>query len=147
MSSTNRRGPGPALRVRLKWSGGKWGLAGTVKVARMGLTRSDQLPKTDANTRVVGFWIEAVDDKGAVIYRRIMQDPVSMGHEHFLPKGEVVRNPAPRKSITIEVIVPDVPELDAIHVFSSPPTRQPGGKQDAALHPAVVRLPKPGSRP
>jgi len=90
------------------------------------LPQSDDLPENAKEGGVSGFWYEAVDEQGRTIYRQLRMDPFSAGVEVFDEGGKISRKHAPPPhDVTLKVRVPDVPELAALHIYSSTQPSEP----------------------
>lgn len=101
MNTTNHEGdrsrpsavasPGPVRRLHVLWRKGQWSIESERHIPSMTLMRSQPLPATShaAHTRgVSGFWYEAVDVQGQVLYRQTMADPFDAGVESFDDHGQ-----------------------------------------------------------
>ena len=70
-------GPGKAQRALVKFAGGAFELVSLTSLDTV-LPPSDELPGADA---VSGFWFELQDGDGALVYRRVVGDPVRLVFE------------------------------------------------------------------
>jgi len=110
--------PCAVRRLAVVWRKGKWMVEGEIHIPSMTLVASDDLPKSDRG--VSGFWWEAVDAQGRVIYRHRVSDPFGLGMEMFEKEGRITRVPhAMHDEVTFDVLIPDVPQIAALHFFSS----------------------------
>ena len=85
----------------------------------MTLPKSDELSEAAKKRGVTGFWYEAVDRQGGIVYRQVVEDPF-LGMEVFDRDGKIRRvKAATHDEVGLEILVPDVPELEEIHIYSS----------------------------
>jgi len=82
----------------------------------MTLISPDLLP---AGEQSRGFWIEGTDGKGGVYQREVMPDPL-LGMEEFDEGGQIRRIDHPPHQVTIEILLPDLPEVSELHLISNP---------------------------
>lgn len=115
MTSSNIQFPGSVRRIRIVWRNGQWRILKQIKISNMTLPPSRDLP---AQARRSGFWIEAVDRSGQVLYRKIMDDPTE-SVEVVGERGSFTRMPVMDEEITFEVLVPDRAGLRELRFFSS----------------------------
>jgi hypothetical protein len=115
MTSSNIRFPGPVRRIRVAWRNGQWRIQKQVKISSMTLPPSGNLP---TQARRSGFWIEAVDRNGQMLYRKIMDDPTE-SIEVVGDRGSFTRIPVIDEEITFDVLVPDRAGLRELRFFSS----------------------------
>lgn len=137
------RFPCPVRRLSVQWNENQWVVVGDHPVPSMTLPASAALPKTES--AVVGFWFEAMDGAGQVFYRQILNDPIHDGMEQFEEDGSVTRirhGAAHDHAVTIEILVPDIPELDEVHVISSRGTQDehPGKERGPNVTRSVIKL-------
>jgi len=66
-----------------------------------------------------GFWAELQAGDGRPLYRRVMRDPARGDTEVFAPGGSPSRAPVPEVRGTFSVVVPDVPDAEAVVLHSS----------------------------
>ena len=64
--------PCPVRRIRVAWHDGTWRIEKETRVPSMTLPASVELPKSKRG--VTGFWYEAVDRDGQVLYRQTIED-------------------------------------------------------------------------
>src|SRR5688572_18106179 len=107
------RFPAPVRRVVVRWDGEDWTVVSELRVPSMTLPAPDSLPEGDATQ---GFWIELVEREGRVRHREVMDDPLA-GMEQFEEGGEVTRLVHPPHDVTIELLVPDLPDGE-LHLVS-----------------------------
>lgn len=107
----------PVLRVRVRRSGNSWTVVSRTRVPSMTLPASSQLPEGRGRA-VAGFWYEAADADGNVIYRRVMEDPTQDSAEVPSESGELQRITVDRPEVVFNVLVPDLPEVSEIRLFA-----------------------------
>ncbi|SCX95331.1 hypothetical protein SAMN05216420_101435 [Nitrosospira sp. Nl5] len=125
--------PCPVRRISVVWREGAWIIENDIRVRSMTLPKSDELPEAARGRGVTGFWYEAVDRQGRTIYRQVMEDPF-LGMEVFggnggnggnrgnggnSDNGRIRRIKTLHRQVSLEILVPDVPDLDALHIYSS----------------------------
>lgn len=115
MTSSNMQFPRPVRRIRVAWRNGQWRIQKQIKISSMTLQPSRNLP---AQERRSGFWVEAVDRGGQVLYRKIMDDPTE-SIEAVGDRGLFIRTPVTDEEISFDILVPDLAELRELRVFSS----------------------------
>jgi len=124
METFTHSSPGPVRRLRLRWQAGEWSLEKVTYHPEMALPRSDDLSDQESEA---GFWFEAVDDSGQVLYRQRMADPTEGTLEVFMEGGEIRRSDKVREEAEFDILVPDAPEISHLRFFSSNPkaSKQP----------------------
>jgi hypothetical protein len=107
-------------RLTFRFDGDQVELASAERVARV----------APGGTEASGSWVDLVDRRGRVLFRRVLHDPFRTTAEHHSPDGqiEVVRRPP--ESGEFQVVVPDMPDGSDVSVWSSPL------EPEAALNPA-----------
>ncbi|MEV4250027.1 hypothetical protein AB0J63_42295 [Streptosporangium canum] len=98
------RAAGPVRRLRVVASRQAWRVIDDLRVEKMALFRSRELPHR--GTRVSGTWYEALGTNGDVVYRRSLGDPFERSMEIF-QGHRVVREPLPEQDVTMELLVPE----------------------------------------
>ena len=116
--------PGPVLRVRIERKEGKWRVIKRIRVPEMTIPTSDDLPRPDRSGRLAGFWFEAVDAKGHSLYRQILREP-PRGVELFEDDGTISRVSVETDEYSVELLLPDLPEIGDVHLFLEEPDRIP----------------------
>jgi hypothetical protein len=100
------------------WRKGKWSVEGEVYIPSMTLVASDDLPESDRG--LSGFWWEAVDRQGQVIYRHMVADPFSGRMEVFDKDARIKRvQHRMHEEVTFDILIPDLPEIAELHFFSN----------------------------
>jgi hypothetical protein len=117
---------GPVRRITLGWGEGDWRVEHETRVESMTLPLPDTLPDGDLSR---GFWIEAIGANARVIHREVTANPM-LGMEQFEEDGEITRLIHDRHDVVIEIVVPDVDDLQAIHLVSNLPTNNHDGTTD-----------------
>jgi hypothetical protein len=111
--------PCPVRRLHVIWRKGRWSVDDEVDIPSMTLNKSHELPAAAPGHGVSGFWYEAVDAQGRVIYRQMLPDPFSVGMEIFSDEG-VVRMPHQMpEEVALDVLIPDLPQITELHLYSS----------------------------
>ena len=128
--------PCAVRRFILRWDKNEWKIVNQVRVSSMTLPAPDPLP---AGEQSRGFWIEAADGKGAVYHREVMPDPL-LGMEQFEEKGQINRINHPAHQVSLEVLVPDLPEVSELHLVSNPLGIHEHG-EPSRLKRTVLKLP------
>jgi hypothetical protein len=105
------------LRVRVERKGGKWRLVKQVRVPEMTIPHSVDLPAPARAGRLTGSWFEAVDERGKVLYRRMFHMPPP-GVEVFEEDGTISRVTKATDDYCTDLLLPDLPEVSAVRVFS-----------------------------
>jgi hypothetical protein len=93
-------------------------------LAEKTLPPSDELPYPGKTGRLSGFWFEAVDNKGKVLYRQVLQVP-RRGVEVFEEDGSIRRIPLEIDEYSTDLLVPDLPEIKSVRLFLEEPERLP----------------------
>ena len=127
-------------RLTFRFEGDQVELASAERISRV--APGGPVPPP-AETEASGSWVDLVDGRGQVIFRRVLHDPFQTMAEHHSPDGhiEVVRRPP--ESGEFGVVVPDMPGGSYVAVWSSPLA------PEAALDPAreLGRFPLTDARP
>jgi hypothetical protein len=129
-------GPGPVLRLRLRYVDGQWTVRQRVRVASKRLPASEELPP---RVRISGFWYEAVGRNGETVYRRRLPYPPDLSVEVRSDSGGLYRAPSHPDDVTVEVLIPDLPEIVEVRLFSSAPDFPDVGREVPARQ--VASLP------
>jgi hypothetical protein len=114
--------PGPVLRLRVERSKGKWKVVKRLRLAEKTLPPSDELPNPGKSGFWWGFWFEAVDAAGKVLYRQVMDVPRG-GVEVFAEDGAIHRIPLEIDEYTTDLLIPDLPEIKSVKLFLEEPER------------------------
>lgn len=118
MASRDIKFPCPVRRISLTYRRGTWSIENETRVESMTLPKSDELPKPTKKRGVSGSWYEAVDKQGRTIYRQTVED-FGAGMEVFERDGKIRRIKDSHDEFGLEILVPDVPDLEEIHIYSS----------------------------
>lgn len=113
-----RQGPGPVMRVRVQYRDGRWQVIKRVRVPEMTVPASQPPPQ---GQRPTGFWFEAVDAQGRVLYRHRLRTPIR-GVEIFEEDGTIRRVDAEIEGYTQDLLVPLLPRLEKVRLYYAPPT-------------------------
>ena len=106
--------PCAVRRLSLKWDGKEWSIVHEQVVPSMTLPSP---PRFDAPA-MRGFWVEAIGTAGRMFHREVMSHPL-LGVELFEADGTIRRHPKARTEITIEALIPALPEITEVHVVST----------------------------
>lgn len=114
-------------RLTFRFNGDQVELASAERIARVAPGAPAPPP---AGTEASGSWVDLLDRRGRVLFRRVLHDPFQTTAEHHSPEGqiEVVRRPP--ESGEFQVVLPDMPDGSDVAVWSSPL------EPEAALDPA-----------
>lgn len=118
MSCPQLEYPRPVRRVRVLWRDGQWSVVKEIVIPRMTLPKPSEPPRTEARQGVTGFWIEATDAEGRVLYREVMPDPTIHRVEIPGPDGTFQRLQPHSYEAVLDVLIPDLPEIEEIRIFS-----------------------------
>jgi hypothetical protein len=110
--------PCPVRRISIAWRDGEWSVENEVRVESMTLPKSDELPEDRRQHGVTGVWYEAVDANGRALYRQSIEDPF-LGMEVFTRDGKMRRAMMEHPQTGMEILVPDVPEVVDVQIYSS----------------------------
>jgi hypothetical protein len=130
-----RTGPGPVIRVRVQYTDGQWRVVKRVQVSEMTIPASQELPQLRPHRRPAGFWFEAADARGEVLYRHGLRAPVP-GVEIFEDGGGISRASADMEGYTVDLLVPDLPKVKDVRLFFEGP-EAPRAKERAAAEPGL----------
>jgi hypothetical protein len=111
--------PSPVLRIRIQVDkAGQWTVVKRVEIPSMTLSRSVDLPERRRGQGLSGFWVEAVDRQGQLLYRTLVRSPFERSVEIFDADGEPHRIEPPNDEILFDVLVPNLPDLAEIIFYS-----------------------------
>jgi len=110
--------PCPVRRISVTWRDNRWTIENEIRIESMTLPKSAELPEDSRKRGVSGFWYEAVDRQGRTIYRQLMEDPF-LGMEVFDRDGKIRRIKTEHHRASLEILVPDLPELEELQLYSS----------------------------
>ena len=117
--------PCPVRRISVVWREGEWAVENEVRVESMTLPKSAELPEDRKQRGVTGVWYEVVDADGRAVYRQVLEDPF-LGMELFDQDGKIKRVRTEHHRTSMEILVPDVPEVEELHIYSSTIPSTPG---------------------
>jgi hypothetical protein len=139
MQTQQENRPGPVLRITVERRDGVWREIDRYRAPEMTIPSSSELPPTPESTRLTGAWVEAVDAKGEVLYRRLLKEP-PRGVEIFHEDGSMSRVTADSDEYSMDLLIPDLPEIQAINLFielDEPPGKEvPRKAEPVAVFPA-----------
>ena len=122
-----------ALRVTIAYDGRTLRVVDRITV-EMATAPSDPVRGYEGQS---GFWYELRDAKGAILYRRIVANPIQFDLEVHDPETGSRREPVAKPRGVFVVLVPDLPSADSLVLMSSP--LEP--EKSAAAAEALVRFP------
>jgi hypothetical protein len=114
------RGPGPVLRIRVERRAGRWKVVKRIHLPEKVVPASEDLPASDKAGRWSGFWFEAVDAKGNVLYRQVLRPP-PRGVEVFEEDGSIRRVPRKTDEYSLDLLIPDLKEIESVRLFLEEP--------------------------
>jgi hypothetical protein len=103
----------------------------------MTIPSTQDLPSPGRAGRLTGAWVEAVDGQGSVLYRRMLREPPA-GVEVFHRDGSISRISVENDQYSMDLLIPDLPEIEAIHLYVEEPTPRPQAKDQWAPRPVAV---------
>lgn len=115
------------LRVRIKRKEGKWNIVKRIRLQEKTIPFSDDLPRPDRTGRFLGFWFEAVDAKGNLLYRQMLREP-QRGVELFEDDGTISRVRVETDEYSVDLLLPDLPKVEDVHLFLEETDRMPERK-------------------
>jgi hypothetical protein len=136
MISKKRQEPGPVLRITVERLDGKWRVIDRFQVPEMTIPSSEDLPSPGRTGRFIGAWFEAVDTKGNVVYRRKFPVPPT-GVEIFHEDGSISRTSPDTDLYSMDLLIPDNPKIEAVHLYIEPDTLS---KAEKARAPTPVAI-------
>jgi hypothetical protein len=113
--------PGSVFRAIIEYHEGSFRLEKLIPLKMM-LPPSDPDPEKRSAEGASGFWIELQSPEGAVLYRRILQDPILYHQEGVAPgspKGQLSRVDWIPETRTFSILIPDLPNGDQVVFFGS----------------------------
>ena len=110
--------PSYTLRVTFAYKGGVVRFAGSQRVAMTTPPSSTPAPEKERS----GYWFEARDANGALLFLRVLHDPVRADVEVHSKdsKQSSTRIPIAEPEGRFEVLVPDLSEARSLHLFGTP---------------------------
>lgn len=130
--------PRTVWRVRIRVRKGEWEIIKTVEIPEMTLPPSAELPRETKERGLTGFWVNLLNESGETLYRVTTQNPLNRTAEIFEADGSITRNnEKAMDECVFEVLVPDVPGMAALEVFSS--TTEDGKRHSKARE--LTRIP------
>jgi hypothetical protein len=103
-----------ARRVLLQWDNGAWSVRRAERIGLKVFPASSRLPKGAA---ISGFWYELVAPDGAVLYRRVMQDPTRQQVSIPLRDGSYTSAALRRPRALLQILVPAEPPDATLQVW------------------------------
>jgi hypothetical protein len=106
-----------------------WRLTFRFEGSRVDLIRREQLHRPAAGTALLepfegknsGAWLAVLDEVDRPMFHRLLHDPFQIRAERHSPDGSVALQLRPPTSGEFQVIVPDLPGMRSVVLFSSPP--------------------------
>jgi hypothetical protein len=113
------RQPSHALRLTFAYDGNRIRLIRSQRVAMMA-PPSVTAPPQEGHC---GYWFEVRDRNGALLYHRVVHDPIRTDHEIFSddPKQSITRVPKMKPEGQFTLLVPEMTDAHSFHLFGSPP--------------------------
>jgi len=106
------------LRLTFAYEGDKVSLARVQRVEMIASPSVTSLPQLGAHG---GFWVEVRDTSGAVLFHRVLHNPMrQMAEVHRLNQAVRLVTGMPGKG-EFEVLVPDLPEASQVVLSGNPP--------------------------
>jgi hypothetical protein len=110
---------GRALRLTFSYTGGDVELAARQRVDMTA-------PPGETNTLErgrAGSWLELMDDRGRVLYQRVLHSPIRYDVEvaEVADERRLRRRPVDTAEGIFQVVVPDLPATQTIRLFTSTP--------------------------
>lgn len=133
----HRQGPGPVLRVTIELRNGEWSVIDRFHAPEMTIPPPDDFAALVGDRLVVGSWFEVLDGEGEVIYRKRMMAP-RRGVEVAHPDGSMSRVDADRRLFSNDLLIPDVPEAEFVHLYVDRPVPRPGVEDDERPEPVAA---------
>jgi hypothetical protein len=126
-------------RLQLEYHSGAFRLISEARLNKV-IPASDSLPVT--SRALSGFWYELQSPKGEVLYRRILENPITLYTEVPTEKsgGAPSRAEVVPQQTVFSILVPEVPGTNQSVIFSSPPGRSARSEPASAR----ARIPVPG---
>ncbi|MDX1614062.1 MAG: hypothetical protein R3300_07100 [Candidatus Promineifilaceae bacterium] len=113
------RFPTPVNRLRIRVADGEWSVEKQVDIPSMTLRGSAPRPTARKGFGRSGFWVDAVDAQGRVIYRAKQRNPFRRTVELFETSGEMQRKDSKREQALFDVLIPDRSDIVELRFYSS----------------------------
>ncbi len=138
---------GKVLRLRIHWRPpNDWTVVKRIELPSKTLLAHRDRSSMPKNAELTGFWYEATTGAGDVVYRRFMSDPTAPHAEVFDDKGEASRVDVARQEALFDVLIPDLPEVAEVWIFSNPRlTSKDPRPRGGDKNPVAVFKPRDGS--
>jgi len=101
-------------RIRLMFSEGKWSTVANFVINRKTLPQGHAVPKEGGR----GFWYELRDSRGRILYSRKVANPFQPSLELFDPGDRITRVDLIRKTVYVELLLPDLPAATEFRILS-----------------------------
>jgi hypothetical protein len=111
---------GRAIRLTFTYEGDKIHLTDRREVDKPTQPSAPLLKRNKEDKLQSGFWVELHDTRRQALYRMVMSNPISFHAEVSDGKGGFTNLPRPKPSGVFFVVVPNLPEVKSIVLFSSP---------------------------
>jgi len=95
-----------------------WEIVRDTRISSKTLAKSQEFP-AGSSSRYLGFCFEVLDANGQVLYRRIGNDPLNRITEYVDDGGVLRCTHASGHEALIDVLFPDLPQVEAVRFFSS----------------------------
>jgi hypothetical protein len=113
------RFPMPVNRLRIRVVGGEWTVEKQIDIPSMTLPGSAPRPAARKGFGRSGFWVDALDAHGRVVYRARQRNPFERTVELFETSGEMQRLETKREQALFDVLMPDRPDIVELRFYSS----------------------------
>lgn len=104
----------PALRVLLQWDDGTWSVRRADPIGNKVFMASSRLPRAE---RLSGFWYELVAPDGAVLYRRVLEDPTRQFASIPNRDGSYTGAPVRRTRALLQILLPAEPPGAVLQIW------------------------------
>ncbi len=105
------------LRVTFEYEGDQFRIANQMRVEK--ITPPSLTPCPDPAT-AAGYWVELRDKRGRYLFHRLLPDAIRDSAEIYPKEKELTRGALRKVQGRFEVLLPDVPEADAVVVMGHP---------------------------
>lgn len=105
------------LRVTFEYEGDEFRIANQMRVEK--ITPPTLTPRPEAG-KAAGYWVELRDKRGRCLFHRLLPDAIRDTAEIYGDKNRLARTPLKEVTGRFEVLLPDLPEADAVVVMGHP---------------------------
>jgi hypothetical protein len=107
--------------VTFEYKGDEFRIANQMRVEK--ITPPSLTPCPDASS-AAGYWVELRDRRGRCLFHRILPDAIRDSAEIYPEQKPLTRTPLREVAGRFEVLLPDLPEADAVVVMGHPVARE-----------------------